>query len=347
MREKELAAFLQQYKGRPLKLMEVCGTHTSALYRTGLRQLLPETITLVSGPGCPVCVTPTAYIDKLVQYALAPGYQVLSFGDMLAVPGSCLSLADARDQGGAVDFFYSPEDALAKAEKNPDITYILAAVGFETTAPVWATVIKEAAARHLRNIKFLTALKTMPQALAFLCRQGKIDGFLCPGHVAVITGSRSFEELAGHYSETMVIGGFSQPQLLRALVRLVLESSKGHAGLWNEYPSVVKPEGNVTAQQMVNEVFEAGDAVWRGIGMLQGSGLYIKETYKPFDAGSRGLNEDRIPPGCLCSRIVLGDALPAQCPHFGTRCTPEHPVGACMVSSEGTCCITYREGNIG
>lgn len=345
MREKELAAFLQQYKGRPLKLMEVCGTHTSALYRTGLRQLLPENITLVSGPGCPVCVTPTSYIDKLVEYAFAPGCRVMTFGDMLAVPGSNMSLAEARDQGGAADFFYSPEEMLEKAKAQPETTFILAAVGFETTAPVWGTVIKTAADNDIKNIKFLTALKTMPQALSFLCSKGRIDGFLCPGHVAVITGSEPFQKLAEEFDETMVIGGFSQSQLLRAMTRLVLESSRGHAGLWNEYPSVVKPVGNAAAQKMVNEIFEAGDAVWRGIGLLSGSGLYIKEKYKEFDAGSRGLNEDKIPAGCLCSRIVLGDALPAQCPHFGKRCTPEHPVGACMVSSEGTCCITFREGN--
>ena len=344
MDEKALAAFLQNYQGSPLRLMEVCGTHTSALYRTGLRQLLPERITLLSGPGCPVCVTPTAYIDKLVQYALAPGYQVLSFGDMLAVPGSKMSLADARDQGGAVDFFYAPEDALAKAEKNPDITYILAAVGFETTAPVWATVIKEAAERNLRNIKFLTALKTMPQALAFLCRQGKIDGFLCPGHVAVITGSEPFAKLADEFGATMVIGGFSQPLLLRALVRLVLESSRTHSGLWNEYPSVVKQEGNLAARRMIDDVFAEGPAAWRGIGILPGSGLYLNENYKAWDAGSKGLDADSVPNGCLCKKIVLGQAQPKQCPFFGTRCTPEHPVGACMVSSEGTCCITYREG---
>ena len=342
MREKELAAFLQNYNGRPLKLMEVCGTHTSALYRTGLRQLLPDNITLVSGPGCPVCVTPTSYIDKLVEFAFTSGYKVLTFGDMLAVPGSKMSLAEARDQGGAADFFYAPEDVLEKAKEQPDTTFILAAVGFETTAPVWATVINTAADRQIKNIKFLTALKTMPQALAFLCSQGKIDGFLCPGHVAVITGSEPFQKLAEEFSETMVIGGFSQAQLLRAMVRLVLESSRGHAGLWNEYPSVVKRSGNPVAQKIVDDIFEAGDAVWRGIGRLPDSGMYIKEKYKNFDAGSRGLNEDRIPPGCLCSRIVLGEAVPMQCPHFGKRCTPEHPVGACMVSSEGTCCITYR-----
>jgi hydrogenase expression/formation protein HypD len=233
---------------------------------------------------------------------------------------------------------------LEKAQAQPDTTFVLAAVGFETTAPVWATVIKEAAANNINNIKFLTALKTMPGALSFLCSKGRIDGFLCPGHVAVITGSKPFKLLAEEFGETMVIGGFTQPQLLRAMVRLVLESGRGQAGLWNEYPSVVKPEGNTAAQAITSEIFEPGDAVWRGIGSLKDSGLYIKDKYKSFDAGSRGLNEDRIPAGCLCSRIVSGDALPAQCPHFGKRCTPEHPVGACMVSSEGTCCITFREG---
>mgnify|MGYP002869099620 CR=1 FL=1 len=344
MNEKTLADFLRQYPGQPLRLMEVCGTHTAALYRTGLRQLLPERITLLSGPGCPVCVTPTAYIDKLAQYALTPGFQVLSFGDMLAVPGSRMSLADARDQGGAVDFFYAPEDALAKAEKNPDITYILAAVGFETTAPVWATIVKEAAERNLRNIKFLTALKTMPQALSYLCGQGEIDGFLCPGHVAVITGSDAFAGLAARFGSTMVIGGFSPQQLLRALARLVLESSRGHDGLWNEYPSVVKPEGNTAAKKIMEEVFEEGAAAWRGIGILNGSGLYLNKKFKAWDAGSYGLDTDSVPAGCLCKKIVLGQAQPKQCPFFGTRCAPEHPVGACMVSSEGSCCITYREG---
>ncbi|MBO5636777.1 MAG: hydrogenase formation protein HypD [Acidaminococcaceae bacterium] len=344
MREKELAAFLRQYHGRPLRLMEVCGTHTSALYRTGLRQLLPERITLVSGPGCPVCVTPTSYIDKLVDYAFMPDHQVLAFGDMLAVPGSRMSLADARGQGGAVDFFYAPEEALEKAKAHPEVKFVLAAVGFETTAPVWATVIQNAKAQKLKNIKFLTSLKTMPEALRFLCRKGQIDGFLCPGHVAVITGSCPFAELADEFGETMVIGGFSQSLLLRAMTRLVLESSRNRAGMWNEYPAVVKEEGNQAARQIIGKVFEEGPATWRGIGILKGSGLYLNETYREFDAGSRGLDTDAIPAGCLCSKIVLGQALPGQCPHFGKRCTPEHPVGACMVSSEGTCCITFREG---
>ena len=347
MYEKEAAAFLQSYQGPPLRLMEVCGTHTSALYRTGLRQLLSPAITLLSGPGCPVCVTPTAFIDRLVGYALQPDCKVMTFGDMLSVPGSALSLAQIRAQGGSVDFFYAPEKALEQAAANPDTLYILAAVGFETTAPVWAALIQRAAREHIHNLKFLTALKTMPPALHPLCASGRIDGFLCPGHVAVIIGSGPFRSLAENYGKTMVISGFGRSELLRGMTRLVLESSRKKEGLWNEYASVVKPEGNLLARQMLADVFETGPAVWRGLGSLAGSGLYIREKYKAWDAGSLGLDSDNVPPGCLCNRILLGEALPRQCPFFGKKCTPEHPVGACMVSSEGTCCITLREGGRG
>lgn len=346
MDEKTLLLWLKNYKGRPLRIMEVCGTHTSSLYRTGLRQLLPESIQLLSGPGCPVCVTPAAYIDKLVDYAFTPNHQVLTFGDMLAVPGSKMSLAQAKAQGGAVDFFYTPEDALAKAKAQPETTFVVAAVGFETTAPVWATLIKQAAEEKVQNLKFLTALKTMPQAISSLCERGDIDGFLCPGHVAVITGTAGFKELAEKYGKTMVVGGFTRQQLVQALVRLVLESSRKQAGLWNEYASVVRPEGNPVALKLLAEVYEEGKATWRGLGELEGSGLYLKPEYAAWDAGSRGLDYDQMPKGCQCGQVLLGKLQPQQCPCFGRACTPEHPVGACMVSSEGTCCITYREGDI-
>ena len=196
MREKELARFLSAYDGPPLRLMEVCGTHTSSIYRSGIRQILSPKITLLSGPGCPVCVTPTAYIDKLIAYAMTDGYKVMAFGDLLAVPGSRLSLAGARDRGGAVDFFYNPEDVLAMAEKDRSTTYVLAAVGFETTAPVWADLVKRVYDEKIPNIRFLTALKTMPRAMNILAADLHIDGFLCPGHVAVITGSRPFQKLS-------------------------------------------------------------------------------------------------------------------------------------------------------
>lgn len=344
MDEKALVTWLTSYNGPKLRLMEVCGTHTAALYRTGLKQLLPDKIEILSGPGCPVCVTPSAYIDKLVEYSFKEGCQVLTFGDMLHVPGSKLSLAQAKAQGGRVDFFYNPEDVLAKAKLMPETEFVVAAVGFETTAPVWATLILRAVEEKIANVKFLTALKTMPQAIASLCERGDIDGFLCPGHVAVITGCEPFRRLAEKYSKTMVVGGFESSQLLRAMIRLILESSRGRSGLWNEYPSVVSEAGNTKALAAVEKVFCPGDAVWRGLGILEQSGLYIQPEYEAWDAGSYNLEYDKLPPGCQCGKVLLGLVTPEQCPCFGRVCTPEHPVGACMVSSEGTCCITYREG---
>lgn len=344
MREKELARFLSTYDGPPLRLMEVCGTHTSSLYRSGIRQILSPNITLLSGPGCPVCVTPTAYIDKLVSYAMTEGYKVLAFGDLLAVPGSRLSLSGARDRGGRVDFFYNPEEGLAMAEKDRQTTYVLAAVGFETTAPVWADLVKRAYDENIGNIRFLTALKTMPEAMDILARDLHIDGFLCPGHVAVITGSRPFLHLAETSGKPMVIGGFTPTLLLRALSRLVLEASGKKGGLWNEYPSVVREEGNPKALSLMHEIFEAGDAVWRGLGTIRGSGLYISGKYEFLDAGSRNLTEDVMPKGCCCASVLTGRMVPQNCPCFGKACTPDHPVGACMVSGEGACSITYRGG---
>ncbi len=343
MREKELAEWLSGYRGRPLRLMEVCGTHTSALYRTGIRQLLPPSVTLVSGPGCPVCVTPTSYIDRLVDYALKPGHRVLAFGDLMAVPGSEMSLAGAVARGGAADFLYNPEDAISMAKAEPDVNFILAAVGFETTAPVWANLVRRVHEEKIKNVRFLTALKTMPGAMGMLAAERRIDGFLCPGHVAVVTGAAPFREMAAAYKATMVIGGFSASDLLAALARLVAEASVGRAGLWNEYPSVVREEGNERAKALLAECFVPGDAVWRGLGEIRDSGLYLAETYAYLDAGSQGLSEDRMPPGCRCAEVLTGRIAPPACPCFGRACTPEHPVGACMVSSEGACCVNFRE----
>lgn len=343
MHEKELADWLRNYDGPPLRLMEVCGTHTSALYRSGLRQMLPPSVTFLSGPGCPVCVTPTSYIDRLVSYALKPGHRVLAFGDLLSVPGSEMSLSGARDRGGSVDFFYNPEDAMDRAKEERETTFILAAVGFETTTPIWADLIQRVYEEKIPNVKFLTALKTMPRAMEMIAEESRIDGFLCPGHVAVITGSRPFKEMADALGETMVIGGFSPSELLRALTRLVLEASRQAKGLWNEYPTVVKEEGNERAKALVEEIFTPGKAVWRGLGTIDGSGLYIREKYKTLDAGSEGLDEDKMPRGCRCGDVLTGRIRSEECPCFGRVCTPEHPVGACMVSSEGACCVTYRE----
>ena len=343
MQTKLLVDYLQNYRGRPLKLMEVCGTHTAALYRSGLRNLLPPAVKLLSGPGCPVCVTPTAYIDKLVDLSRQPGHCVLSFGDMLAVPGSRDSLLSARARGGHCDFFYQPEDVLERAAREPQTTFILAAVGFETTAPVWAALAETILARGLTNIKFLTALKTMPQVLEELCRTADIDGFLCPGHVAVITGSEIFRPLAVRYHKPMVVGGFTPELLAAALCRLVSAASHKEAGLWNEYGAFVKPQGNVKAQALLQKVFTAGPASWRGLMVLPASGLYLQGQYAVLDAGSRGLDADQIPPGCSCGQVLTGRLTSRECPLFGKACMPSQPVGACMVSNEGSCRIVYEE----
>ncbi len=343
MEKNDIIRWLRTYDGKPVRIMEVCGTHTACLYKTGLRQILSPKIRLLSGPGCPVCVTPTSYIDKLVEYAFKEGHKVLSFGDMLSVPGTEMSLAEARDNGASVDFFYGPEEALQKAKEEPEMQFVLAAVGFETTAPVWATVVKEADRLGLANIKFLTALKTMPETLGRLCENGNIDGFLCPGHVAVITGADSYEALAQTYHKPMVIGGFTSDLLLRAVAQLVVAANKGQGGFWNDYESVVTAEGNTEAWGRVLDIFQKGDAAWRGLGVVPASGLYLKGKYAAYDAGSKGLLADHIPANCQCGKILLGEKMPRECSHFGRTCTPEHPVGACMVSGEGACSITLRE----
>lgn len=338
-----LSAWLRGYCGRPLRLMEVCGTHTSALYRTGLRGMLPPGVTMLSGPGCPVCVTPTAYIDRLVGFALTPGCRVLSFGDMLAVPGGEMSLAGARARGGNVGFFYAPEQALEAARREPGTQFVLAAVGFETTAPVWAALAKEIVSSGLANVRLLTALRTMPAAMDSLCASGGIDGFLCPGHVAVVTGSELFRPLAEKRRLPMVVGGFTADLLLRALCRLVREAGAGNWGLWNEYPQFVRPQGSEAARAAIAEVFEPGPADWRGFGRLPDSGLYLRGPYAALDAGSRGLGSDRTASGCRCGDVLRGRLAPRDCPLFGRTCTPRHAAGACMVSSEGACRISYLE----
>lgn len=336
-----LARYLHDYHGRPLRLMEVCGTHTAALHTTGIKSIISREIQLISGPGCPVCVTPSSYIDKLVEYAFRDNCRVLTFGDMLRVPGSKMSLATAKANGGKVDFFYNPEEVLTLAEQEPEILFVLGAVGFETTIPVWGNLVKTAKQEKITNIKLLTALKTMPSAMAMLCEKGNIDGFLCPGHVAVITGCGDFRDLSTHYQKPMVVGGFDREHLLRAVGRLVLAAGKNQGGFLNEYDEVVREEGNPVAQKLVQDVFVPGDAVWRGFGRIANSGMYLCPEYAEYDAGSRGLDVDNLPVGCCCDKVLLGEMEPGQCPCFGRACQPEHPVGACMVSVEGSCAISF------
>ena len=329
---------VMSYDGPPLTLMEVCGSHTAAIRKNGIPSLLPPTIRLVHGPGCPVCVTVSEAIDRLIALSCKSGTAVVTFGDLMHVPGSSLSLSEA---GGRVEMVYSPMDVLPLAEKEPDTDFVFAAVGFETTAPVYALLVKELFEGRVRNVKLLCALKTMPPVIERLLSEGgKLDGFLAPGHVSVVTGEDYFLPLARKYALPFVISGFAGEEILAALS--VLIEKQGKPVVVNAYPRVVRPEGNPNARALIEEVFEAGPAVWRGLGEIGGSGLYLREKYRYLDAGSFGITEDhKKNPLCICHRILTGKAEPLDCPLFGTACTPLTPQGSCMVSEEGGCHACY------
>ena len=337
--------YLKSYDGRQLKLMEVCGTHTAAIFKNGIRDLISPKIKLISGPGCPVCVTPTAFIDKCVSYAKAPNCELLTFGDMMKVPGTAGSLSENKAGDARISIMYSPLEAIEKAEANPDITYVVAAVGFETTAPTYALLVKEAARRGLENIRLVTALKTAIPALHWICEnQNDIDGFICPGHVSVITGVHVYDELAAAYGKPFVVSGFEAEHILAAIYRIVKQIEAGEGRVENMYPNAVRENGNPNALQAIEDVYVPGPAVWRGLGRIDGSGLYLREEYAQFDGGSRGLDDDmELPAGCRCGDVITGRINPDQCPMFAAgTCTPMDPFGPCMVSSEGSCGIWFR-----
>ncbi|MDO4552760.1 MAG: hydrogenase formation protein HypD [Bacillota bacterium] len=344
MELQEAISYLKEYRGRPLTFMEVCGTHTAAIFKGGLRSFLPPSIRLVSGPGCPVCVTPAAYVDKCVEYAMTEGCVLLSFGDMLKVPGSRMSLAQARGRGGRVELMYSPMEAVEKAAAHPETSYVLAAVGFETTAPVFALAVEAARERGIQNLRLVTALKTVFPALEWVCREEKgIDGFLCPGHVSVVTGVEPYRKLAIDYKKPCAIAGFEPEHLLAAILDLVRQSEEGSFQVRNYYKNAVKERGNRRALELTERCFEKGPAVWRGLGEIADSGFYLKGEVSGYDGGSRELREDMaLPAGCRCGDVIVGRADPAECPFFGKPCTPQDPYGPCMVSPEGACGVWYR-----
>lgn len=333
--------YLREYDGPPLRLMEVCGTHTAQISRCGLASMLSPKIRLVSGPGCPVCVTVTSYVDRLAELSMRPGVTVVSFGDMLRVRGSRMSLNDAKAAGGSVRMVYSPLDALKLAVEDPSRTYVFAAVGFETTASVYAMLLEEAAVSGVRNFKILTSIKTMPGVIDMICeKQGGVDGFLAPGHVSVITGSDLYLPLAEKYGIPFVVAGFEGEEILAAIYALV--KLRGRGAVRNLYPSAVTARGNEMAQASMRRCFEPCDAAWRGIGTVKGSGLAVAKEYEQFDAGGAELTEDAgFEPGCSCPQVLTGAKSPVECPLFGKACTPENPHGACMVSTEGSCFHYY------
>ncbi len=339
----EVVNFLKNYDGKPVRLMEVCGSHTHAIATHGIRDLLSDNIQLLSGPGCPVCVTPTAYIDKLIDISLEEGTTVVTFGDLLRVPGSEESLNEAKGRGGSVEMVYSPMDVLELAKKHPEKKYVFAAVGFETTAPVYTLLLDNAIAMGLDNIKILTALKTMPGAISYLCDNGAgIDGFIAPGHVSAVTGADYFNNLAEKYHIPFAVSGFGDRELVIAIYGLVKMIVNDQPQVKNYYTSVVDSGQNEIIVSQLNKYFEPADVVWRGMGIIPGSGLLLKEEFNKFDAGSSGLDEDnKRNKACRCGEILMGKAKPSDCPLFGKVCTPMSPEGACMVSEEGSCFNAY------
>lgn len=347
MNAEQLIKELKEYDGPSISLMEVCGTHTASIFKSGVRSLISPKIRLISGPGCPVCVTPAAYIDRCIEYSMKENHILVTFGDMMKVPGRKGSLSQAKGEGARVELMYSPIEIVERAKQNPDTTYVIAGVGFETTVPAYALTIEEAERQGVKNIRLLTALKTVMPALQWICEnEGGIDGFLCPGHVSVIIGSSAYEELAVRYKKPFVVAGFEPEHILAGIYDIVKQlaaEKKTEKPVHNLYKNVVRTEGNRKAQDIIGRYFEPGTAMWRGLGMIPDSGLYLRPEFEVYDAGSKGLDQDiQLPEACRCGDVIIGRINPNECPMFGKACNPMNPYGPCMVSSEGACGIWYR-----
>ncbi len=330
----------------PLRIMEVCGGHTMAIQRFGIPSLLPEHIELVSGPGCPVCVTDRAYIDKAIAYARQSDVIITTFGDLIRVPGSSSTLDREKAMGADVRIVYSILDALTIAKKNRKKKIIFLGIGFETTSPGTAAGIIKAQMAGLFNFYVLSAHKIMPPPMAALIEQGvKIDGYLGPGHVSTITGSAMYQFIPERFNLGVVISGFEPLDILQSIYMLVLQHENKQPKVEIQYNRVVRPEGNIKALELLDEVFELRDDWWRGLGILPASGMAIRPKYESFDAEKQipvQVEPTREDKGCICGKILKGIANPSDCKLFGKACTPADPAGACMVSNEGACAAHYR-----
>ena len=329
--------------------MEVCGTHTVSLFRSGVKSLLPPAVRLISGPGCPVCVTSSAYLDAACELARRDDVTICTYGDMVRVPGRNGSLEHARGRGADVLVVYSARDAVATARRRPDRTVVFLAVGFETTAPATAAAVLEADRLGLDNFLILPGHKLVVPAMDTLLSEGDvpIDGFLCPGHVSVIIGSGAYRVVAERYGKPCVVAGFEPINMLEAIAALVRQIAAGDASVANAYGVAVTEAGNEVARRMVDEVFAPAPAVWRAMGTIDASGLDLREPYRHLDARERlgvVFGEDYSPTGCRCGEVIQGKLDPPACALFGRQCTPIKPVGPCMVSSEGTCAAWYKYG---
>lgn len=331
---------------RPVTFMEVCGTHTNAIAASGLRRLLPSGVRLISGPGCPVCVTPVGYVDQAVALAQDPANVVTTFGDVIRVPASKSSLEKARASGCDVRVVYSPRDAVELAASLPHRRVIFLAVGFETTAPTVAAALREAELRRLENFFLLVGHKVMPPALEVLLADPtlRLDGLILPGHVSVIIGTKAYRSVLSRYPIPAVVAGFTPVDVLRGVLELTCQVVEGRAELVNLYGRVVREEGNPAAWGLVESVFTPCDARWRGLGNIPLSGLALRPSLAQRDAAQFPVEllEPREPAGCRCGDVLRGFINPPQCPLFATACSPETAIGACMVSAEGACAAWYR-----
>ncbi len=344
---RKIIAEIHRVTTKPWVVMEVCGGQTHAIVRSGIDQLLPKEITLVHGPGCPVCVTPLETIDQAIAIAASPGVIFCSFGDMLRVPGSSRDLLTARSAGADVRIVYSPLEALQLARENPDRQVVFLAIGFETTAPGNAMAIIQAEREGLANFSELVCQVLVPPALRALLASpaNRVQGYLAAGHVCTITGLEEYREIASNYKVPIVATGLEANDILEGLLMLVEMLESGRCEVLNQYSRSVRPEGNLPARAAVDKVFGVADQKWRGIGELPGSGLRIRREYQKFDAARRFAVESlkvSEPAECISGLILQGLKKPDECGAFGRRCTPESPLGATMVSSEGACAAYFR-----
>jgi len=351
LEERNLIEAIRALHDGPIRLMEVCGTHTVSISRAGIRGVLPKGIELLSGPGCPVCVTPQEEIKQAMDLAREKETVLLTFGDLMRVPTRYGSFETLKAEGSDIRVIFSPFDAIRIAEENPGKRVVFFSVGFETTAPAVAATIVEAKKWGLKNLFFLSAHKLIPPALRALLegRRVLIDGFILPGHVSVIIGRKPYEFIPRDFGIPCVITGFEPQDILEGILMLLKQKREKRAEVQIQYKRAVRPEGNPRARALMEEVFEERDSRWRGLGLIPLSGLGLRENFKEMDAQRVFDLKDPEPipdpPNCKCAEILQGLLKPPECPLFGKTCTPQHPVGPCMVSSEGSCSAYYRYGD--
>lgn len=334
---------------KDITIMEVCGTHTMSIYKNGIKELLPKNIRLISGPGCPVCVTPQSYIDTAVELSKEKNVIITTFGDMMNVPGRLTSLKTQRALGADVRVVYSPLDSLKVAKENLDKEVVFLGVGFETTAPIIALSILKAKNENISNFSVFQCMKTMPNVMRKLVedKEVNIDGFLCPGHVSTVIGARAFEFLSSEFNIPCVVAGFEYDDIICAIYMIVSMIVKETSETKNIYGRFVKYKGNEKAQDTISKIFTLAGSTWRGLGYIENTGFEFKEEYKTYDAKQKFnlsiVNLD-MPLGCICGEVLKGIKEPTDCKLFHKVCNPSNPVGACMVSQEGTCGIYYKFG---